>query len=115
MALTDPALVLVVRLAGHCVFGALVPLATAWLLLLVTEHSLENELVVGRELDGVLHVHLVEVGVALNPHFDSIHHVSDSTSRSEHAFYYSCDPRVSLYILSWTTLNTIGKVFHVFS
>ena len=46
LPLTDPALILVVRFAGHCIFGAFIPLAAAWLFRFVAKHSLEDKLII---------------------------------------------------------------------
>ena len=72
-SLIVPAFVLVVRLACDGIFGALVPLATAWLLLFVTKHALENQLIIDRELNRVILMDLLEACVPLDFRLDSSH------------------------------------------
>ena len=71
MALANPALILVVWFACNSVFGALIPLATAFHVLFVAKHALEDQLVINRILNWVIFVNLSKIIVSVHLDLDA--------------------------------------------
>ena len=114
MTLTDPAIVLVMALAGYSILRGLIPLATSWNVLFVTEHSLENQLVVVGRLNRITAIYLVEICLALNLHLDTIDDVVGDSMIGQGVLDNSLDAHISLNILILSTPDTLMQVNEVF-
>ena len=114
MALADPALILVVRLASDRIFRTFVPLATSRLLLFVTEHSLENQLVIHRNLNRVALVQHLKLCISIHLFSHACDNIGSYSSLFEGISDDLADSREPLNVLILAALYTSVQILKVF-